>query len=104
MVSGLRSRLVQTKKPGIDSLHRRAQWRILKGVIRNHLASNRVHDRMSQTGNPGLIDGGSPKKSDPTGSDICHLQHCVAYQFVLHTAVEMLKVRCAVVAIHNTPA
>jgi len=42
--------------------------------------------------------------SDSTGSDICHLQHRVAYQFILHAAVEMLKVRCAVVAIQNTPA
>src|SRR5258705_13043591 len=90
VISRLRSRLVEIKKPRVHPLHRGAQRRVPKSIVRNRLSRHCVYDRMIQTRDAGLINRSSPKKSDSAGSDVSHLQHCVADQFILHTGVEML--------------
>lgn len=104
MICRLRISTVQQKGICPNPLHRRAELGVGVCVGGDDLSCHSINDWSRQTCDLRLVDAHEAVQSYTTRAHIRSLKRRVASEFILHTGIELLDIRCAVITVQIVPS
>ena len=101
VVGGLGTGLIKAEAGGVDALKGSAEGRIHYSIRRYDFTGDGIGDGMVRTRYLCLINGHLAKQSHSARPHVGELKSRVTRQLILDAGIEVLKVRSAVIAVHD---